>query len=98
MALTDFNQPAFFNEFDRSEEAAHMNPSRSNITDMVFLFIQHNRRWMKLYLDAVSQSRLQNTNTRIPQFICRHYGLRNDGQARHRNPESFLIQSYQGLI
>lgn len=68
-----------------------------DITDRFFCFIQNSREWMKHYLDTVSECGLQPVNSQMAQYICEHYGLRNNGVEQHY-PYSYLIQSYHELI
>lgn len=70
---------------------------KTQVIDHVFYFIEHDREYLKQYLDILAneQYSLQYVNSRIAQGIAKYYGLSSidSGHA----PESKLIQSYSGL-
>lgn len=70
---------------------------KTKIIDLIFCFIEHDRNYLKLYLDLLADGNysLKYVNSHIAQEIAKHYGLTSI-DAGHA-PESMLIQSYTEL-
>lgn len=63
-----------------------------NITDHVFLWIQHNENLMREYQSVVHETSLIETNTTIGRKVKEIFDLANDGECK--SPMSWLIKGY----
>lgn len=70
---------------------------KTRIIDLIFCFIEHDRNYLKQYLDLLADGNysLKYVNSHIAQEIAKHYKLTSI-DAGHA-PESMLIQSYSEL-
>lgn len=69
----------------------------SQITDMIFCYIQSDKELMKAYLDLVAEKgNLQYINSHIAQEIAKRYGLRNS-KPSDEEPKNNLIQTFSEL-
>ncbi len=63
-----------------------------NITDHIFLNIQHNENLMREYQTQVNRASLEAVNMAIGRKVKEKLHLENDGQNDH--PKSSLIKCY----
>jgi hypothetical protein len=64
----------------------------TNITDDVFLVIQHNREYMKKYFELSDESSRDTVNQKIGKYLKNRLNLTN--LDRSDDPESVLIETY----
>jgi len=63
-----------------------------NVTDHLFLSIQHDDALMRKYLTNVNRYGLDAVNMAIGEKVKTLLNLDNDGE--NKNPKSYLIKSY----
>ena len=65
----------------------------AEITDKVFLHIQHNPEFMKRYRALVNANSLNHVNSGLGKAVKTGFELENTG--REHEPQSILINSYE---
>ncbi len=63
-----------------------------DITDHIFLNIQHDEKLMRKYQTCVNESSLKEVNTTIGKEVKKLFDLENDDECN--TPRSWLIKSY----
>lgn len=69
-----------------------INQFSSEITDLVFQYIENDEKLMLQYLRVISDYKLDKVNQTLGSSIKQRFNLDNDG--RESNPKSKLIKSY----
>ena len=71
----------------------YKNACPENITDLVFLEIEKNKKYLDIYGDFVNRTGRGNINKQIGKFIREYWDLKNLGRCNF--PQSSLISSYE---
>lgn len=66
------------------------------ITDSVFLMIQHDRELLQEYLDLLEKNKRHVINSQIAKEIKKKFNLENK-DLRIKEPKSFLIKSHESF-